>query len=190
MTASDILSWFPIRYPYKYIDGISALDEYGITGFYRFKEEEFFYRGHFPGYPVTPGAILLESSVQIGLLAYGMFLLSNGFINLTPMPSEIVDMYKSLLSDSKTPDLPEQMKLPSGIDPEILHYRFFLVSSDIHFKSIVMPGETVLIRSEKVFFKMNKLKCNVTIESGSGRLAGKGVISGFVIDTRLWTTGS
>ncbi|MDZ7846076.1 MAG: hypothetical protein U5L96_04560 [Owenweeksia sp.] len=58
------------------MDDIDAVDENGISGHYRFKEDEFFYAGHFVGNPVTPGVILIECMAQIGLVSLGFFLLS------------------------------------------------------------------------------------------------------------------
>ncbi|MDD3250782.1 MAG: beta-hydroxyacyl-ACP dehydratase, partial [Smithellaceae bacterium] len=47
-----------------------------IIGAYRFRNDEFFYPGHFPGRPITPGVILVETMAQIGVVAYGMYLLA------------------------------------------------------------------------------------------------------------------
>ena len=47
-----------------------------LVGAYRFREDEFFYRGHFPGRPITPGVILIETMAQIGVVAFGMYLLA------------------------------------------------------------------------------------------------------------------
>jgi len=70
-----IVGAFPIVSPYRFIDAVDAVSETGIQGHYTFREDEYFYKGHFPGIPVTPGAILAECMAQIGLLAYGMYLL-------------------------------------------------------------------------------------------------------------------
>jgi len=75
IVAQQILRNFPIHPPYRFIDGIDAVSEAGIRGYHTFRKDQDFYRGHFPGRPVTPGAILQETMAQIGLLAYGMYLL-------------------------------------------------------------------------------------------------------------------
>jgi len=75
MNKEEIIKNFPIKNPYRYIDTIISISEEEIVGSYRFKNNEYFYEGHFPGEPVTPGAILQESAAQIGLLAFGMYLL-------------------------------------------------------------------------------------------------------------------
>lgn len=70
-----ILEHFPIKRPYRFIDDIHRLEKGHIHGSYTFREDELFYEGHFPGMPVTPGAILSETMAQIGLLAYGISLM-------------------------------------------------------------------------------------------------------------------
>ena len=72
----EILELVPQQAPFRFIDEIISLDEEQIVGAYRFREDEFFYRGHFPGRPITPGVILIETMAQIGVVAYGMYLLA------------------------------------------------------------------------------------------------------------------
>ena len=50
------------------------MDEQRIAGRYTFREDEWFYAGHFPGRPVTPGVILLESMCQVGVVSLGIYL--------------------------------------------------------------------------------------------------------------------
>jgi 3-hydroxyacyl-[acyl-carrier-protein] dehydratase len=72
----EVLALVPQREPFRFIDEIISLDEEQIIGAYRFREDEFFYRGHFPGHPITPGVILIETMAQIGVVAFGIYLLA------------------------------------------------------------------------------------------------------------------
>jgi len=72
----EVLKLVPQQAPFRFIDEIISLDEQQIVGAYRFREDEFFYRGHFPGHPITPGVILIETMAQIGVVAFGMYLLA------------------------------------------------------------------------------------------------------------------
>ena len=72
----EVLDLVPQQEPFRFIDEIISLDEQQIVGAYRFREDEYFYRGHFPGHPITPGVILIETMAQIGVVAFGMYLLA------------------------------------------------------------------------------------------------------------------
>jgi 3-hydroxyacyl-[acyl-carrier-protein] dehydratase len=54
-----VLAAVPQQEPFRFIDEILELDTDGIVGAYRFKADEYFYRGHFPERPITPGVILV-----------------------------------------------------------------------------------------------------------------------------------
>ena len=53
----QILALLPQQRPFRYVDEILEVDEQRIVGRYTFREDEWFYAGHFPGRPVTPGVI-------------------------------------------------------------------------------------------------------------------------------------
>jgi 3-hydroxyacyl-[acyl-carrier-protein] dehydratase len=73
----EIMRMIPYKEPFKFIDEITYVDENRIEGNYLFNPESAFYRGHFPGYPLTPGVILIEVMAQIGLVAFGLYLLNS-----------------------------------------------------------------------------------------------------------------
>lgn len=71
----DILDTVPQQAPFRFIDDIIELDEQHIVARYRFPEDADFYRGHFPGNPITPGVILIETMAQAGVVALGIYLI-------------------------------------------------------------------------------------------------------------------
>lgn len=70
----QILELLPQQEPFRFVDRILELDAEHIVATYRFRADADFYRGHFPGRPVTPGVLLLEAVAQVGVVALGIYL--------------------------------------------------------------------------------------------------------------------
>src|SRR5262245_12644319 len=66
MSIDAIKSAIPHREPFLLIDEIVEQTENRIVCRKRFTGEEFWYAGHYPKYPLTPGVLLLESAMQAG----------------------------------------------------------------------------------------------------------------------------
>jgi len=139
----DILGLMPYRRPFLFVDRFKRIDENGATGQYRYRDDEFFYTGHFPEQPVTPGVILIETMAQIGLVGLGIYLTG---IHLAPRP-----------------------------------LRFAFAESEVIFLARVDPGERVTVRSEKVYFRLGKLKCRVEMINEAKTQVCHGTLSGVVL---------
>ena len=74
LSPAEVLARVPQQEPFRFIDEISELDDEHIVANYRFREDADFYRGHFPGNPITPGVILVETMAQAGVVALGLYL--------------------------------------------------------------------------------------------------------------------
>jgi 3-hydroxyacyl-[acyl-carrier-protein] dehydratase len=74
MNYQYILDHLPYKSSFRFVDEISFLDPEKVIGHYTLKRDAFYYADHFPGNPVTPGAILTEIMAQIGLVVLGIFL--------------------------------------------------------------------------------------------------------------------
>ena len=145
-TMARVLAAVPQQEPFRFIDEILELDADHIVGAYRFREDESFYRGHFPGRPVTPGVILVEAMAQTGVVAFGLYLV-----------------------------------MEQGREEELRKGNMttlFTVIEVMEFAGMVSPGERVIIRGEKVYFRKGNLKAKVSMERENGEPVASGVLAG------------
>lgn len=63
---AGIETLLPHRDPFLFVDTIDVTDEKSIVARHVFAPDEFFFKGHFPQYPVVPGVILVETMAQAG----------------------------------------------------------------------------------------------------------------------------
>jgi 3-hydroxyacyl-[acyl-carrier-protein] dehydratase len=143
MAFEEILAFVPQQKPFRFIEEILELSDNHIIGKYTFKIDEYFYQGHFPGDPVTPGVILIETMAQTAVVAFGLYLTSK----ITKQE-------------------------------ELHEWTTFFTDCKIDFYKPVFPGETVIVRGEKVFYRKMKLQTAVKLFSSKNELIAEGSVAG------------
>ncbi|MEW6273202.1 MAG: hotdog domain-containing protein [Thermodesulfobacteriota bacterium] len=145
-TRADVLAAIPQRDPFRFVDEILELDDEHIVAAHRFRADADFYRGHFPGDPVTPGVLLVEAMAQAGVVALGIHLVAR---------ESSLDEAKALVS--------------------------VFTDASVEFSGVVRPGERVVIRARKVYFRRRKLRSQVEMRREDGTLVCSGTLSGMGI---------
>ena len=143
LTPAEVLALVPQQHPFRFIDEIVEIGEERIEGRYTFRTDEGFYAGHFPGMPITPGVILLETMAQTGVVALGIYLKA----------------------------------LEVGLE-ELLYWRSIFTDAEVEFLGRVLPGEMVICRGEKIFWRRNKLRSRVEMVKPDGSLVAACTLSG------------
>ena len=73
MSLEQIKGAIPHREPFLLIDEIVEQAESRIVCRKTFTGDEFWYRGHYPNFPITPGVILCEAAMQAGAVLLSQF---------------------------------------------------------------------------------------------------------------------
>lgn len=68
-----MLPLIPQQEPFRFVDEIVELGAERVAGVYRWRPEADFYRGHFPGNPVTPGVLLVECMAQCTIVPLAIY---------------------------------------------------------------------------------------------------------------------
>lgn len=143
LTPAEVLARVPQQDPFRFVDEILEIDEAHVIASVRFRADADFYRGHFPGNPITPGVILIEAMAQAGVVAHGIWLVAK------EMGPEALEKLLTIFTDAQ-----------------------------VDFSGMVKPGERVVTRAEKQFFRRRLLRSKVEMRREDGQVVCSGVLSG------------
>ena len=65
---SNVTDFIPHRPPFLFVDEVVSESADGLVARKTWRADEDFYRGHYPGMPITPGVLLCEAVFQTGAL--------------------------------------------------------------------------------------------------------------------------
>lgn len=83
MDVNEIQKIIPHRYPFLLVDRILEVEEgKRAVGLKNVTANEPFFTGHFPGYPVMPGVLIVEALAQVGAVAMLQIEANRGKIGL------------------------------------------------------------------------------------------------------------
>ncbi len=144
-----VLEMVPQKYPFRFIDEILELSSTHIVGAYRFRLDEYFYPGHFPGRAITPGVILIETMAQTGVVALGLYLALLKEKTSSGVPPPMITLFT----------LAEEVEFSRTVSPG---------------ERVIVTGEKLYFRQNAI-----KSKVEMKDERGQviscGKLAGKGI---------------
>src|ERR1700742_867500 len=135
MDITDIMAILPHRYPFLLIDRVIEMErKKRIVAIKNVTINESFFQGHFPGYPIMPGVLVIEAMAQAG-----------GALLLTEIPDR----------DSK-------LMVFTGI--ERAKFRRPVVPGDqLRIEINVLQWKTRAVRMEGLATIEGKLACEATI---------------------------
>jgi beta-hydroxyacyl-ACP dehydratase FabZ len=104
----EIQKILPHRYPFLLVDKIEKLEEMCIVGIKNVTMNEPFFQGHFPGFPVMPGVLIIEAMAQVA-----------GVLALSRMEGQQQVVYLAMIEQAKfrKPVVPgDQLRLEMRVD--------------------------------------------------------------------------
>ncbi|MEY3774068.1 MAG: hypothetical protein RLZZ129_848 [Verrucomicrobiota bacterium] len=75
---ANVTDFIPHRPPFLFVDSVVSEAPDALTAQRTWRADEDFYRGHYPGAPITPGVLLCESVFQTGALYMAKQALAGG----------------------------------------------------------------------------------------------------------------
>ena len=75
---NNILDLLPHKYPFLMVDKVISKTDTNIITLKNVSHNEPYFSGHFPGFPIMPGVLILEGMFQSGGLLFGCADLAKG----------------------------------------------------------------------------------------------------------------
>jgi len=103
MASNAIEEAIPHRGPMLLVDEIVEQSDNNIHCRKTFREDEYFFQGHYPDYPLVPGVILCEATMQAGAIMLSRFVEDGGGV---PVATRMNDVkFKKMIRPGDTVDM-------------------------------------------------------------------------------------
>ena len=110
----EFLQYIPHRPPFLFVDRVVSETEDCIKTQKQVKSDEPYFQGHYPGRPIMPGVLILESVFQTGAILMGK--LQQGVENRIPVVSRVNHVkFKHAVLPGDTMEI--EVNLKEWIDP-------------------------------------------------------------------------
>jgi len=110
----EFLQYIPHRPPFLFVDRVVEATEDGIKTQKEVKAEEPYFKGHYPGRPIMPGVLILESVFQTGAILMGKRL--QGAENKLPVVTRVNHVkFKHAVFPGDTMEI--EVKLTQWVEP-------------------------------------------------------------------------
>ncbi len=118
----------PYSSPFLFVDELLEITEEGASGIYTYRQDEYFYKGHFTNLAITPGVILTETMAQIGVVPLGIYLCREKLANSAMPQIALTSMEISFYA----PVFPGEKVIVSS---QKKYFRFGKLSCDVEMKN-------------------------------------------------------
>jgi 3-hydroxyacyl-[acyl-carrier-protein] dehydratase len=68
MNKEEIKKIIPYQEPFLFVDEVERLDENNVSGFYQTSPDDYYFKGHFVGFPIMPGVLVVEALAQLSTI--------------------------------------------------------------------------------------------------------------------------
>ena len=118
MSLEQIHAAIPHRGPMLLVDEIVLQEEQRIVCRKTFRPDEYFFQGHYPDYPLVPGVILCEATMQAGAILLSRFIQGEAGVPVATRMNEV--KFKRMVRPGETIEM--EVKLTERVGDA-----FFLV---------------------------------------------------------------
>lgn len=118
----------PYSQPFLFVDNIVEVSDDHIIGEYTYKMDEWYLHGHFINNPIIPGAIILETMGQVGLVCLAIHLNNYKYIEKPLLSYTEMELFYTLKPGDKV----------------------IVTSEKIYFRNNILKCKIVMLKEDKL----------------------------------------